>query len=190
MIERGKVEILRSVSFIVHEEAALAEPDILDEDYLDGDLRCARIVNLKTPKPNRLTIGEPEVEHAAKAGCSSTPKRPGRGEAEFVKVDLDRPAIDAQQELSDSRLMRRAQDLFEQDWRSLPRMTKRKERAIGEEFGLKAGARPKLRQPEIFVLWCRPSCRHPHDRTCPFNQRFAELFLPKLLCVKVAEKSP
>ena len=45
------VEILTGVGLVVHQEALIAEPEILDEDSVAGELLVAAVDNLDPPEP-------------------------------------------------------------------------------------------------------------------------------------------
>ena len=65
------VDILRDIGFAAHDEATSAEPDVLDEDHVAGQMVLGRGRQLDTPEPDGL--GLVELEHDAVADAAGLP---------------------------------------------------------------------------------------------------------------------
>src|ERR1700722_14471421 len=67
------VEILAGVGLVVHQEALIAEPEILDEDSVAGKRLIAAIHDLDAPEPRAQSLVQPERDPMANAGPVSFP---------------------------------------------------------------------------------------------------------------------
>ena len=59
------VDILRSVGFVVHQEATVAEADVLDENCVEGSRGGAYIHRLQMPQPSGVLRIQRECEAVA-----------------------------------------------------------------------------------------------------------------------------
>src|ERR1700722_11269331 len=67
------VEILAGVGLVVHQEALIAEPQILDEDSVAGKRLIAAIHNLDAPEPRVRSRVQPERDPMADAAPVAFP---------------------------------------------------------------------------------------------------------------------
>lgn len=66
MRRESMVDILRGIRLVVHEEAARAKAEILDEDRVAGRFAAVRVLHIEAPEPERLRRMKPQRHGMAK----------------------------------------------------------------------------------------------------------------------------
>ena len=69
------IEILADVGLVVHQEALIAEPEILDEDGVAGEGRVAPVDDVEPPQPDAGVRMQPEGDAMADAARVSLPDK-------------------------------------------------------------------------------------------------------------------
>src|ERR1700722_6155883 len=67
------VQILAGVGLVVHQEALIAEPEVLDEDSVAGELLVAAVDDLDPPEPCVQARVQPERDPMADAARLTFP---------------------------------------------------------------------------------------------------------------------
>ena len=150
------VEILAGVGLVVHEEALVAEPQILDEDGVTRELLVAVVDDLDPPEPYVQAWMQPEGGAMADAAFLSVPHVPVVGSAN-AKVALgphqgqDRSlrAADAQIKTSHAVADRGCQRLIDHNAAVRLHVFDREDGAAWQEADRKPGAVGDPREIEV-----------------------------------------
>ena len=73
MVRDVMVEILTGVGLVVHQEALIAEPEILDENSVAGELLVAALTTSTPPEPRVQSRVQPKRDPMADAALFSLP---------------------------------------------------------------------------------------------------------------------
>ncbi len=150
------VEILRGEGLVGHQEAAIAEPDVLHQDGIASDLAGLPVGKLDLPEPSGLIRLQPKRHAVPDAGGFAFPDASVAGRADLdlgLRPDHlegagSRPP-DADIDPAEAAGERRGQDLVDHDPAALALMLEREQAAIGQQAGLKAAATADPLQPKV-----------------------------------------
>jgi hypothetical protein len=154
------VEVLARKGFIVHDEAALAKPEILHEDCVAGEGGIPRIMYLDLPEPEISGRVEPKSDAVAEAVRLALPDgavaiapdtasgfRPDN--LKDGRIGFSRPKTDAPHSRGDGG----AENLVDHDPGSPGHMLDCEEPAILKQADLHAGLVPHTGEPKIGLPW-------------------------------------
>lgn len=151
------IDILRDVSLVVHEEAAPAEAQVLDQDRVARQLAGATVGEREMPEPDIALRVQPERHSMLQAGTLTVPDETIAGGAETAGStgsdadDARLRAAGAQVKATDPAADRRAEHLIEHDAALLMLMFDSEEAAVRQRTDRKAGGIGDATQAEIAV---------------------------------------
>ena len=150
------IDVLRRVGFVVHEEAAVAQADVLHQDRIARHCRRAGVRDLDPPEPERVLRVQPKRDVVAHAGGRAIPGEAIGGGAEAdLRAGADRLRdrrlwrADAQVQAGDPAVERGALHLVDQRSAALVLVLDGEDAAVGQDADRQAGRVRDTTQAEI-----------------------------------------